>query len=622
MSPLVGESIVLSKGASMAVDPWRALRAPLLLPWETGFFREVMNAGDGGLDDELGLPEAVQRAELAAIDAGAHNKRGREDDNASLSPTELTWDPEEAARAQDKLEEDERSSLVAEFAGWVRSSRAASELQEQMVQGADEAEGICMVSDALVERATGTLRVRVGSLRRLQQALGMNPLDCSESSIYKELCRLRKSSAPAGRGVGFLQALRFAVVVAGSSLAKPILTSKRVVGAAYGPMQGKERKQRAALTLRQLIALEKFVCSAPSAVDVAIGGHVLFCVYAQARWSDSQSLEDNPKLDIGGDGPGVIEAVARRSKGHKGLKRLRMRTPVVALAYSVSGLKWWECWIASRSTLRLTGSPALPQVKADGSLGNTAMSSSTAATWIKSTLSAMGVPELPGRELGSHSCRATLQSWLARWGMAPSARRTLAHHLKPGDRMPLVYSRDHLVGPLGGVVRMVEAIRTKEWDPDNVRSLLLKAAIGKKDHGGAAGAGCSNLVVASENSAVVVDESYEGEVIENKIVEVVSDDSDQTPVADVHKVEGSGSEDSSSTACSDEIEYELVDDLGFDEDDEGGPYMNPRSGFVHEVGPGERNTRCGLVPIGYRKLADLSEGGKDGTGFCKKCYKL
>ena len=68
---------------------------------------------------------------------------------------------------------------------------------------------------------------------------------------------------------------------------------------------------------------------------------------------------------------------------------------------------------------------------------------------------------------------------------------------------------------------------------------------------------------------------------------------------DALKVEGSGSEDSSST--SDEI------------DDEGGPYVNPRSGSVHEEGPGESNARCGFVPIGYRKLADLSEGGKNGN---------
>ena len=104
-------------------------------------------------------------------------------------------------------------------------------------------------------------------------------------------------------------------------------------------MQGKEQKQRLALTLRQLITLEKFVCSTASVLDVAIGGHVLFCVYAQARWSDSQSLDDNPKVDVYAEGPGVIEAVVKKSKGHKGLKRLRMRARVVALAYSVSGLR-------------------------------------------------------------------------------------------------------------------------------------------------------------------------------------------------------------------------------------------------------------------------------------------
>eukprot|EP00971_Amphidinium_carterae_P015702 309776-Amphidinium_carterae.1 len=94
-----------------------------------------------------------------------------------------------------------------------------------------------------------------------------------------------------------------------------------------------------------------------------------------------------------------------------------------------------------------------------------------------------GEPEQEQHPLGSHSCKATLQSWAARWGLSPSARRALGHHVKPGDRMPMVYSRDHIIGPLGGIVRMVRAIRRREWDPDCSRSVLLRAACADKDPG-------------------------------------------------------------------------------------------------------------------------------------------
>ena len=626
--------LVLSKG----MDPWRVLRAPLLFPWETGFFQEVMTGGERPLRDEADLTEAAENVSTLQDGLGQDRKRrmeGRvEEQEEELVPTELAWDPEEAERLQDSLELDERLSLVNEFARWVRTSSVNCDLQRQMLGEADEDKQVKMVDDALVERSTGTLRVRIGSLRVLGRTLGKNPLECTEENLYQELCRLRDVGSPHSRAVGHLQALRFGVVVCGSASASGILGSRRLVGAAYGPQQGRFKTQRSALTLRQLVALEEYVSSVASAHEAALGGHLLFCVYAQARWGDTQHLVAAPKLDVQGDGPGVIEGLAKKSKGVRGLKRLRMQTPVLALAYSVSGRRWWQNWVDARSTLRLGGSPALPCYKADGALGNKPMASSYAANWLKGTLAKLGVDKVGGEEIGSHSCRATLQSWLSRWGMAPSARRALAHHLKPGDRMGVVYSRDHLVGPLGGVVRMIDAIKAKQWDPDNVRSLLLRASLGKKDYGGmtekedrqqSAAASSSGFPLGGQGVAG----EHEPRGIEvgglgdepGVAADLTIDGLEETEVEEV--VHSSNSEDGSSTSeeLSDEHEYELADDLSLERDDEGGPYLNPRSGFVHDVEAGHRNTRCGLVLVGYTKLTDLSQGNADGTGFCKKCYR-
>ena len=198
-----------------------------------------------------------------------------------------------------------------------------------------------------------------------------------------------------------------------------------------------------------------------------------------------QNLKTMPKADVEGGGPGTIEAMASATKGQRLLKRMRLDTPVTALAYSVSGVVWWERWLSARLALNLVCSPCMLDTNHNGHLTNKPMKSQSATQWLKGVLASLGVPEGAGKPIGSHSCKATFQSWLSRWGMAPSARRALGHRIKPGDQMPMVHSRDFVIGPLGGVVMMVQAIRSLTWDPDSVKSVLLKAALKFKDEGGA-----------------------------------------------------------------------------------------------------------------------------------------
>ena len=161
-----------------------------------------------------------------------------------------------------------------------------------------------MVSDATMERSTGTLRVRVGCLRRLGLALNKNPLDCDERDLYAEFCRLRERNSPPTKATGILQSCRFAAAITGSVHLNDLLTSKRCIGAAYGPQEGTTTKQRAALTLKQLIALENYIMSVDEPLERAICGQILFCVYSQSRWSDALHLRVAPRADVEAGGPG------------------------------------------------------------------------------------------------------------------------------------------------------------------------------------------------------------------------------------------------------------------------------------------------------------------------------
>ena len=382
--------------------------------------------------------------------------------------------------------EDDRQALVDEFEGWVVNCKVVSSLKDQ-IKASVGMKDFNVVADTLLDRSTGTLKLRLGSLRRLGADLGMNPLDVEEDALYKHLCGLRSVGAAPSRGSGCLQACRLAAVLAGIEHQGALLSSRRLVGAAYGPLDGHIRKQRAGFTLRQLEALEQYIVRVDDMLKKAICGQVLFCTYAQARWGDAQRLKHEPVFDVKDGGPGVVEAIAKTSKGQRGLKRLKMETPVVSLAYSVSGARWWEQWRMARVALKLPCCPCLPCVLADRRLGSRAMTSSHAAKWLKATLAMLGEPETEKRPLGSHTCKATMLSWASRWGLSASARRNLGHHLKPGDRISVVYSRDHIIGPLGGLVRMVKSIRDKTWDPDCSRAVLLRASLSSKDAGGMVG---------------------------------------------------------------------------------------------------------------------------------------
>ena len=468
----------------------------------------------------------------------------------------------------------------------------------------------------------------------------MNPLDCGESTLYKHLCELRHSGAPHSRGSGYLQACRLASVVAGTEHKHGFVTSKRLLGAAYGPHDGKVRKQRAGMTLRQLEALERYIIRTEDMLEKAVCGQILFCVYAQARWGDAQRLRREPVFDVRDGGPGVVEAIASSTKGQKGLKRLKMETPVVALAYGVTGARWWEHWKMARRALRLPHRPCLPCILPDRRLGSRAMTSDAASKWMRATLASLGEPETIGRPLGSHTCKATMLSWASRWGLAASARRALGHHLKPGDRMGVVYSRDHIIGPLGGLVRMIKAIRDKSWDPDCSRAVLLRASLAVKDAGGALGDAASFNFVSTLKAEH-----------EKRGSQAVSEPSTARAGADLHEcdanpvqgqVEEANTDDNiaesepsdqsstvSSGQLSDCMDYDEEDFEYIDEQDESenitslmlGPYVNDKSGIVHEVHDKAGIARCGVVAEGFRLCKDLAEAVSLGV-LCKRCYPL
>ena len=77
--------------------------------------------------------------------------------------------------------------------------------------------------------------------------------------------------------------------------------------------------------------------------------------------------------------------------------------------------------------------------------------------------------DLDGRRVSSHSAKATLLSYLAKYGAEISVREILgAHvsHLKSVIR----YSRDALAGPLRVLCQLLADLRAGAFNPDDTRS--------------------------------------------------------------------------------------------------------------------------------------------------------
>ena len=90
--------------------------------------------------------------------------------------------------------------------------------------------------------------------------------------------------------------------------------------------------------------------------------------------------------------------------------------------------------------------------------------------WMREMLASPGCPPGPSQSIGTHSCKATLLSWCAKYGLPVADRRLLGYHTKPKDISVLEYSRDAQAGPLRKLVDVLSAIKEGQFQPDATRS--------------------------------------------------------------------------------------------------------------------------------------------------------
>ena len=144
------------------------------------------------------------------------------------------------------------------------------------------------------------------------------------------------------------------------------------------------------------------------------------------------------------------EAKASLIKTGQQGRRLRVPLPVVAPAEGLTGRPWLEKWQDIYVELGLDLKNGLMPVPNGTGKGFTSrpLSSSEATVWLHEVLTAGGLSADSVSDLRTHSCRATLLSWCAKYGVKGEHRRLLGYHARPKDTSMLEHSRDAIAEPL------------------------------------------------------------------------------------------------------------------------------------------------------------------------------
>ena len=184
-----------------------------------------------------------------------------------------------------------------------------------------------------------------------------------------------------------------------------------------------------------------------------------------------------------GDPLGYLELGVLGNKGARRDAHRRLLLPVVAPIFSLSGCRWWESWQEARAALNLENSgllnmPLMCRFNADGQALDQSMVASEIGEFLRQSL---GIQTLARNMTRSHSCKATVLSWLSKYGVPLPIRRLVGHHLDPSAKSAETYSRDAMSPAIRSVVEVLNAVKSGAFQPDATRSGRFSAQPDKSD---------------------------------------------------------------------------------------------------------------------------------------------
>ena len=495
-SQLLAHSYTLKSRDDMPKQPWE--RAP----WAkvSSAFNITFSLPNVGFSDFMAGKDPGEPASVAPLPT-IHPEYARK----RLKLAALSAEPDAV-----------RTTCLRKLRTMILLDPSTSELALSLVDAAgrlvEEATITKSFVDSFAPKATSTILKRTTHLWGFcsfvtDRKLG-SPLEFQEPVVYGYLNFMRDSSRGATAPASFLQSIGFLHgVVRLTSFPHGVLISARCSGLAKSESSRKRpTKQSTVLTTDQVWGLERFVVNnAPSFLS-AIGGHILFCIYSCARWSDSMALDKIEEFIS--NQIVLVETATSHHKTASASGDASMLLPLLCLGRCLFEKPWSTAWIKSRRKFGLDSSEiAMPTYhEQSGKFGTTRMSSSEASLWIRELLCLTGTSEQVADTVSSHGLKATLLSWVAKSGkFSTTEQRCLGHHFDPELRSVLIYSRDSYA-PLAAKIRlMLDSILSGAFNPDAPRHVrideLVREALSDSSESDASDFGaCANTTLRKEGS--------------------------------------------------------------------------------------------------------------------------
>ncbi|CAE7237184.1 unnamed protein product [Symbiodinium sp. CCMP2592] len=413
-----------------------------------------------------------------------------------------------------RSDEDERNHALKKLKAVVLLDPLATALGKSLVQktGALETEEIIAASfsDAFSSKSAGTLTKRAGSLQRLVVQLykqGVaSPWRMEEADLYSALTTLREEGCGATSPAHMLESLHFLHAIARFlHMDLELVISARCKGVAHSCFMSKAPlEQRDPLTCFQVRRLEEAMVRA-GPVGQCILGQILFCVHAVCRWKDSQKLK---LLELLGTGESqILFGDALGSKTSLSKEAKTKFTPYAALAQGLTECSWARLWIEARRQCRLTFGAGpdgfcLPtRFQRLDEWGSTPMGAGEASSYLAEILEGS---ESEGQVLGTHSLKVTLLTWASRSTvvrLSKGERLLLGHHIVPGVKSMVTYSREAYTSLIGKLLALYRSIRSGAFQPDLApadRVLQVADALAAAEEGQGLGAGARDEAAAEQ----------------------------------------------------------------------------------------------------------------------------
>lgn len=264
----------------------------------------------------------------------------------------------------------------------------------------------------------------------------VNPFQ--EHVVWDYFQHLKNTDAPATKADTMLSSLRFALHILGFSCLAGAVSSRRLVGACELMLSGKRLlKQALVLTVKQVVSLHTILEDVERhIVDRALVAYLLFALYGRCRNSDLLAIHTLTP-DFGVEGGYVIITTCNHKSGRMAALKTRL-LPIVVPARGVDGSIWTYTALkviaeAGCPTRVFNEGPLLPAPSNGfGDFMQRGLRSSEVSKMLRTFLGISSDVRPDSDEIvSSHSLKATLLAWAARFGMTPQSRSLLGRHFMP-----------------------------------------------------------------------------------------------------------------------------------------------------------------------------------------------